>query len=136
MGCFLLPILIFWLVAGIYSLKLGYNLIISSLLFPDLLCVFILTILLFITYVYLGFNRFKAKKRLPWVEIYLFFGLNKIAFLGFFAGIILCWFGSSYLSGVLRYIPFILTSSLSFGSIVGILYSNKFMAKHQIKIIY
>ncbi|WP_028863234.1 hypothetical protein [Psychromonas aquimarina] len=133
MGLVLGPLIIFWLMMGIYSLKMGYSLLTSLPLLPDAALITLIAVFSLLSYIYLGLERFKASKKLYWCDIPLFFTANKTSFFIFLIAALMHWFGSNYLEHeYIRPVPFIIVFTISFGALAGTFSSEAFMNKYNI----
>jgi hypothetical protein len=133
MGLILGPLIIFWLLMGIYSLKMGYSLLSNLPLFPSAVMIGFIALFSLISYVYLGLRNFKGSKELWWCDIPIFFTSNKKAFFVFIVTALIDCFGTDCLTyEYIRPVPFIIMFTISFGAIAGTFSSDAFMNKYKI----
>ena len=73
MGLIILPLMILWLVACIYSLRMGYQLMTAHPVLSFSLPLILVAILCIAAYSYLGLMSFKQHKEIWAFEIPMFF---------------------------------------------------------------
>lgn len=83
MGLILMPLMIMWLVASIYTLRMGYHLISAHPLLTFGLPVILLALVTMSAYLYLGLYAFKHQNQIWAFDIPMFFLAGKIALLIF-----------------------------------------------------
>ncbi|WDE11273.1 hypothetical protein [Thalassomonas haliotis] len=133
MGLVLAPLIIFWLVMALYSLRMGYALIANSPSYANAVIISLIALFALITHLRLSLARFKGRTKLLTFEIPIFFTTNKVSFLLVILAILFNKFGSDYLSlEYLKPAPFILVFTISFAALIGTFYSESFIKKHKI----
>jgi hypothetical protein len=137
MGMIILPVLFFWAAVFVYSLRLGFYILIGD----ESLMYFIVAVFLaaFGTALYLqwGFSKFKNKESVWSFEIPWFFLFNQCALTLLGISAVIYFFTDDLeKSGFLANIVFMGTFVASLGSILGCFKSEKFMTKHGIRTTY
>ena len=137
MGLIIGPIFLFWLAMTIYSSVIGYKLLNSAYNLMNG-SIFVLVALFFATvFLIYGFSTFKSHKTLGSFDIVFYFILNKFTFILFVIALVLHWFGGNVLdSFMLKTIPFIVMFSISLSAVTGVILSELFMDKYNIKRTY
>lgn len=137
MGLIILPLMILWLVASIYSLRMGYQLITANPFLSFGLPLIVIAILCISAYSYLGLTSFKQHKEIWAFEIPMFFMASKISLILYTITALSYFFYASKISNI--YIlagMFIVMITLSFGALIGTFSSDSFIEKHSIKTTY
>jgi len=137
MGLVIGPIFLFWLTMTIYSSVIGYTLLNSapSLLSGGLLALF--SLLIAACYLIYGFSTFKTHKSLGAFDIIFYFILNKFTFIMFVVAVLVQWFAGNILNSfMLKSIPFIAMFTISLSAVMGVVLSESFMDKFNIKRTY
>lgn len=133
MGLILGPIILFWFLMAIYSLKIGYSLLNEFSLFPSIFAIFMIGIISFFAYVYLGLQSFKDSTELWWADIPMFFTTNKYILMVFITTMLVHWFGNDYIKfEYAKPVIFIIVFTISLGALAGTFSSESFMNKHNI----
>jgi len=137
MGLIIGPVFLFWIAMVVYSSIIGYKLLSSS---PSLLsgCILAMVALFLVgCYLLYGFSTFKSHKTLGAFEIIFYFTANKYTFFIFIVGILIQWFSGNILNTyILKTIPFLVMITISLGAVSGVLLSDSFMDKFNIKRTY
>lgn len=137
MGLIIGPIMILWLGALFFTLRMGYLFLIDKPLFPYVCVVVIAAILGSLLYVAGGLSTFRGHSELWVFEISWFFLANKYAISLFVLAAMAYLFGSNLFSGdISRAVIFILAFSITSGSLIGSLSASSFMQKYNISATY
>lgn len=137
MGLILMPLMIMWLVASIYTLRMGYHLISTHPLLTFGLPVILLALVTMSAYLYLGLYAFKHQNQIWAFDIPMFFLAGKIALLIFTMAALGNYFYASKIQNIyLLAGMFIIMFTLSIGALVGAFYSEHFIEKHNIHVTY
>ncbi|MEH6458164.1 MAG: hypothetical protein V7749_17675 [Cocleimonas sp.] len=133
MGLIVGPLILFWILVGIYSLTIGYDVFSYYSFFPGGIVIGFVTLLLVNFYFVLPLEFLKKKKTLGAFEIPLMYLANKFAFMCFLAAILIHWYGSGFLSNdFFKPIPFIVMFTISFGGIMATVNADTFMEENNI----
>ena len=137
MGLIILPLMILWLVACIYSLRMGYQLMTANPFLSFGLPLIVIAILCIAANLYLGFTSFKLHKEIWAFEIPMFFLAGKISLLVFSITALSHFFYAGKITNL--YIlagMFVMMTTLSFGALIGAFYADTFIEKHNITTTY
>ncbi|QHS12467.1 hypothetical protein [Shewanella sp. Arc9-LZ] len=88
MGLIVGPLILFWILVGIYSLSIGYDVFSYYSFFPSGIIIGFVTLLSVNFYFVLPLEFLKKKKTLGAFEIPLMYFANKFAFMCFLAAIL------------------------------------------------
>lgn len=137
MGLIILPIMILWFIATLYSLRMGYQLIQSQSFITFGLPIIVIALFCVSAYVYLGLASFKGHKEVWAFEIPFFFMTGKLALGGFLvaAAINIFWGDKIHNHFVLAGM-FIILFTFSAGALVGSFSSEGFLNKHNISVTH
>lgn len=134
MGLILLPLLLFWLAAIGFSIRMGYVLLSGASVFPTVLTSVVAALLLTVLYVYAVYWRFKGAKELWAFQIHFSFLTNKVSILLFLAAVLVYFYGQAYWDIVyVRASMFSVAFAVSTAAVVGVFTADAFMDKYQIK---
>lgn len=137
MGIILGPLMLFWIGASIYSLRIGYVLLIDKALYPYVLSVLLTAALAMLAYVYIGLSGFKREKQMWAFEIPWFFTAKPFAFIAFLLALLVHIYAGEYMDNeYVKLVPFIIMFTISIGAIVGSFSTNSFMTRYNIKSTY
>ena len=137
MGLVLLPLMLFWFAALVYSLQVGYQLLAGHLFLPYGISFLFLLAVSVTMNVHAGLAKFKDKKEVWAFEIPMFFMTNKFIFLSFVLTILIHVFGNQFASN--EYISAVLAIamiSFSFSALLGAYVSGNYIKKNNIATTY
>jgi len=127
MGLILVPLVIFWILALCFSLRIGYVLLAGKPLIPFISIAVGCSIGLALLYAGIGLFSFKARDEVALFEIPLFFALNKGAMTVFAMSGLAYIFGDRFLStNYLKVIVFTLSFGTCLGTLIGVVGSETF----------
>ncbi len=136
MGLIILPLMILWFIAALYSIRMGYHLI-SVHPLPFGLPIILIALACIGAYVYFGLASFKANKEIWAFDIPFFFMTGKIALVLFTLSAMANFFFAKQIQN--EYILaalFIVMITLSSGALIGSFASDSFIQKHNIKVTH
>lgn len=137
MGLIILPLMILWLAAAIYTLRMGYVLISNHPFLPFGLPLILISLACITAYVYFGLASFKTQKEIWAFDIPLFFLTGKLALALFsVCAIINFFFAKQIQHEYLLAGLFIIMVTFSSGALIGSLSSESFIHKHNIKLTH
>lgn len=137
MGLIIMPLMILWLVAAVYSIRMGYQLISTNPFLPFGLPLIGIALTCIAAYIYFGLASFKDNKEVWAFEIPMFFMAGKIALSLFTAAALTNFFYANKIQN--EYILaglFIVMITISAGTLIGSFSSEGFIQKHSIKVTY
>ncbi|MFY0640027.1 MAG: hypothetical protein JXR16_03200 [Bermanella sp.] len=137
MGLIILPLMIMWLVASLYTLRMGYHLMSGNPFLSFALPIIIIAMLVMFSYLYMGLSSFKHNTEIWAFEIPMFFLAGKSAILIFTIVALVNFFYASKIHNI--YIlagMFIVMFTLSSSALIGAFSSDSFIQKHSIKVTY
>lgn len=137
MGLIIGPVILLWVAAFSFTLRMGYVLLESKAFFPYVCVVLLLAVAGSVLYVFGGLSTFQGRSELWAFEIPWFFLVNKYTFLVFALSVMAYLFGGSIFVGdVSKAIIFIVAFSIASGSLIGCFSSSAFMKKYNISETY
>lgn len=137
MGLIIMPLMIIWLVAAAYSMRMGYQLISANPFLQFSLPLIVIALACIAAYIYFGLASFKDNKEIWAFEIPMFFMAGKTALFLFTTYALTNFFYANKIQN--EYILaglFILMITLSVGTLIGAFSSENFIQKHSIKVTY
>jgi hypothetical protein len=137
MGLIILPMMIVWFAACLYTARMGYQLINAHPFVSFGLPLIVITLGCIAAYVYFGLASFKSHKEVWAFEIPLFFMTGKIAIVMFLlAAMTHFFFASNIQNAYLLAGVFIIMMTFSSGALIGAFSSDHFIQAHNIKTTY
>lgn len=137
MGLIILPLMVIWGLACIYSIRTGYHLISGHPFLSFGLPLILITLSCIAIYVYLGLAGFKNQKELWAFEIPFYFMTGKtVIALFMLAGLSHFFYAHQINNMYLLAGLIIVMMTVSAGALIGALSSDYFIQTHNIKITY
>lgn len=137
MGLVILPVMILWLVAAVYTVRMGYQLLSIQPFMTFGLPMIVVALLCISIYIYLGLASFKDNKEIWAFDIPFFFMTNKIVLTVFSLSALTHFFwGNQIQNPLLLAGLFVVMMTLSSGALIGSFSADSYIQKHNIKVTY